>query len=134
MAWRRARATDGFSPRRRTRHGASLPESGSLSSAFYRALDKEVFAECRTGQSHAPGNDHIYREQDYQHTKTLGKDLFTECQTLGKDRRSAKGRQQPSIAYGRYLCQESRFGTRQRCYFAECIKPDTRQAILCRVS
>jgi hypothetical protein len=36
----------------------SLPESGSLPSAFYWALDKEVFAECRARQSPALDNTH----------------------------------------------------------------------------
>jgi hypothetical protein len=95
---------------------------GTLPNAFFRALG-EVFAECHTRQSPTLGNAHVYRERDSRHTKTLGKDLFTECQALGEGRRSAKGRQQPSIADDRYLCRESGFGTRQSSYFAECLKP-----------
>jgi hypothetical protein len=34
---------------------------GSLLSAFCRALDKEAFAECRTRQSPALGNEFVYR-------------------------------------------------------------------------
>jgi hypothetical protein len=88
--------------------------------------------------------------------RALGKVLFsvtiafTESRTLGTERHSAKtvlpsakhstnddSRQRvvssPSIADDRYLCRVSGFGTRQRSYFAECRKPDTRQTILCRV-
>jgi hypothetical protein len=48
----------------------TLPKSalcrvlGALPSAFCRVLDKDVFAECRTRQSPALGNDRVYREQD----------------------------------------------------------------------
>jgi hypothetical protein len=62
------------------------------------------FAECfllGTRQSPALGNDRVYREQDSRHRNTLDKDVFAECQTLGEWRRSAKGRQQLSIAGGR---------------------------------
>jgi hypothetical protein len=64
----------------------------ALRSAFCRALDKEVFAECHTRQSPTLGNDRVYREQDSWHRKTLGKESFAECQSLGERRRSAKGR------------------------------------------
>jgi hypothetical protein len=73
------------------------------------------------------GNDHVYREQDSQHWKTLGKVLFVECQTLSEGRCSAKGHQQPSIANDHYHCREPGFGTRQRSYFAKCLKPDTQK-------
>ena len=86
-----------------------------------------------TRQSPILGNDHVNREQDPRHRKTLGKDLFVECETLGERRRSAKGRQQSSIGDGRYLCRAPGSGTRQRSYFTECCKPDTRQTLLCRV-
>jgi hypothetical protein len=82
-------------------HETTTPESGSLPSAFYRALVKEFFAECRTQQSHTLGNDHVYREQDSRHRKKLGKDRFAKCLTLGERRRSAKGHQQSSIANDR---------------------------------
>jgi hypothetical protein len=52
--------------------------------------------------------------------KTLGKDRFTERQALDERRSSAKDRQQPSIADGRYLCRVPGVDTRQRRYFAEC--------------
>jgi hypothetical protein len=108
----------------------SLPESGSLPSAWR-------FAECflsSTRQSSTLGKNHIFREQESRHRKTLVKNCFAECRTLGEWRRSTKGHQQPSIADGRYLCRASSFGTRQRSYFAECAKPDTRQTMLCQVS
>jgi hypothetical protein len=79
------------------------------------------------------GNDRVYRELDSRHKKTLGKDNFTECQTLDEGRLSAKGRQQPSIADGRYLYRVPDFGTRQRSYFAECPASSTRPSILCAV-
>ena len=58
--------------------------------------------------------------------KTLGKDTFVECSTLGERQLSAKGRQPPSKADGHYLCREPSSGTRQtrstlgRASFAEC--------------
>jgi hypothetical protein len=92
------------------------------------------FVGCCIRQSHTLGNNYVYWEQDSQHRKTLAKDRFAECQTLGEQRRSVKGRQQPSIANDRYLCRVSGFGTQQKNYFAKCLKPDTRQTMLCRVS
>jgi hypothetical protein len=52
---------------------------GAFMSVFCRSLDKEVFAEYRTRQIPALGNDCVYREHDSQHRKTLGKDNFAEC-------------------------------------------------------
>jgi hypothetical protein len=66
-------------------------------------------------------------------SRTLDKDLFIECQTLGERRRSVKCHQQPSIADGRYLCRALDIGTRQKSYFAECRLPDTWQVMLCQV-
>jgi hypothetical protein len=79
----------------------TLPETGSLPSA-------RRFAECflsGTRQSFSLSNDRVCREQVSRYRKTLGKDNFAECQTLGEQRRSAKDRQQPSISDGRYLCR-----------------------------
>jgi hypothetical protein len=56
----------------------SLPESGPLPSAFYQALGKKAFAESRTRQSPALGNELVYRVQDTRHRNTLGKDMFAE--------------------------------------------------------
>jgi hypothetical protein len=70
----------------------------ALPSVFCRALGKEVFAKCRTRQSPALGNDHVYWERDSRHKKTLDKDILAECQTLGERQHSAKGRQPPSKA------------------------------------
>jgi hypothetical protein len=56
----------------------------ALSSAFCRALDKNGFAESRTRRIPALGNELVYRVQDTRHMRTLGKDMFAECQTLGK--------------------------------------------------
>jgi hypothetical protein len=71
-------------------------------------IEIEHFVECflsGTRQSTALSNDCVYREQDSQHRNTLGKEIFAECQTLGERQRSTKGRQQPSKADGRYLCE-----------------------------
>jgi hypothetical protein len=100
-------------------------------------LSARRFAECfssGTQQSPALGNDHVYREQDSQERKTHGKDIFTECQILGERQHSAKSRQPPSKAGGRYICREPSPGTRQRSFFAECPPFDTRQSKLYRVS
>jgi hypothetical protein len=43
---------------------------GALPSAFCGALGKKVFADCRTQQSLALGNDRVYREQDSRHRNT----------------------------------------------------------------
>jgi hypothetical protein len=91
----------------------ALPESDSLPSAWR-------FAECfLSGTQQIPvlGTDRVYREQDSRHRNTLGKKIFTECQTLGERRRSANGRQQQLTAI----------------IFAECQTTDTRQSMLCRV-
>jgi hypothetical protein len=56
----------------------------SLPSAFSRALGKSAFVESHTRQSPALGNELVYRVQDTRHRKTLGKDRFAECETLGK--------------------------------------------------
>jgi hypothetical protein len=47
-----------------------------------------LFVECLlsgTRQSQALGNELIYRAQDTRHRTTLGKDIFAECLTLGKE-------------------------------------------------
>jgi hypothetical protein len=67
----------------------------ALPSAFSRALGKEGFAESRTRQSSALGNEPLYRVQDTWHRSALGKDMFAECQTLGKEgarQRAVSGR------------------------------------------
>jgi hypothetical protein len=69
--------------------------SASLPSAFCRALGKEGFAECHTRQSSALGNEPLYLVHDTRHRTTLGKDMFAECQTLGKEsaqQRAVSGR------------------------------------------
>jgi hypothetical protein len=53
----------------------------ALPNVFYRTLGKEVFPECRARQSLAVGNDHIYREQNSRHRKTLN---TRRTATLGK--------------------------------------------------
>jgi hypothetical protein len=75
-------------------------------SALCRVLDALPSAFLGTRQSPTLGNDHVYREQDARHMKTLD-----------ERRHSAKGCQQPSIADGRYLWRAPGFGTRQRSYF-----------------
>jgi hypothetical protein len=61
-----------------------MESRNTLCRVLFWALDKEVFAERQTRQSTTLGNDHVYREQDSRHRKTLDKDSFAECQTLGK--------------------------------------------------
>jgi hypothetical protein len=58
--------------------------SGSLPSAFCRTLDKDSFAESRTRQSPTLGNEVVHRVQDTRYWRTLGKNFFAECRTLGK--------------------------------------------------
>jgi hypothetical protein len=58
---------------------------GALPSAFCRALGKEVFVECRTRQSPALNNDHVYREQGSRYRNTLGKETCAECQHSAKN-------------------------------------------------
>jgi hypothetical protein len=43
----------------------------SLSSAFYRALGKHYFVECRPRQSPALGNETVYRVQDSRHSEAI---------------------------------------------------------------
>jgi hypothetical protein len=78
----------------------SLPKSGSLPSAFCRALGKVLLSVMTT---------------------------FTESRTLGIEIHSAKGHQQPSKADNSYFCRVPSPNTRQRSFFAECLTPDTRQ-------
>jgi hypothetical protein len=103
----------------------------ALPIAFCRALGKKVFVECRTRHSPTLSNDHICREQDSRHMQTLDKDRYAECQTLGERRRSAKDRQQLSIADDRYLCRAPLPGTVTTAFRCR-VSSDTRQR-LCRV-
>jgi hypothetical protein len=106
----------------------------SLPSAFSRTLDKEVFAESRTQQSPALGNELVYRVQDTRHRNTLVKHMFAEWQTLGKGgarQRAVSGRLKLTAVS---LCRGSRADTRQRGFFAECQISGTRQRPLYRVS
>jgi hypothetical protein len=69
---------------------STLPESEAL-------LSVGLFVECLlsgTRQSSALGNETLYRAQDTRHRTTLDKDMFAECQTLGKEsarRRAVSG-------------------------------------------
>jgi hypothetical protein len=98
----------------------------SLSSAFSRALGKEIFAESHTRQSPALGKEIVYRVQDTRHRETLGKH-FAERQTLGKDgarQRAVSGRLQLTTVS---LCRGPKVDTRQSRFFAECEISGTRQ-------
>jgi hypothetical protein len=98
----------------------SLPESGFLPSAFYRALGKDPFAECRPRQSPALSKEIIYRVQDTRHSEALGKERFAETQTLGKDgsrQRAVSGHLQLTAIS---LCRGPKVDTRQSRFFAEC--------------
>jgi hypothetical protein len=102
----------------------------ALPSAFCRALGKGGFAESRTRRNPALDNELVYRVQDTRHRQTLGKDMFAECQTLGKGgawQRAVSGRPK---ADGRQPLP--RVGTRQRGFFAECQIFSTRQRTLYR--
>jgi hypothetical protein len=59
-----------------------VPEA--LLSAFYRALGKADFAECRPRQSPALGKEIVYRVPGTRHRQALGKDCCAEGQALGK--------------------------------------------------
>jgi hypothetical protein len=74
----------------------------------------------------------------FTESRILGTEIHStkksaECRTLSERRRSAKGRQHPSIADGRYLCRAPSFGTQQSSFFAECFSSDTQHNTLCRV-
>jgi hypothetical protein len=105
----------------------------ALSSVFCQALGKEAFAESRTRQSHALGNELVYRVQDTRHRNTLGNDIFAECRTLGEggSRQRAVSDRLKLTAVN--LCREPRVGTRQRGFVAECQPADTRQRPLCQM-
>jgi hypothetical protein len=110
------------------------PVPASLSSAFSRAVGKAAFAESRTRQSPALGNELVYRVQDTRHRKTLGKDSFAEWQTLikgGSQQRVISGQ---SKADGRQPLPRAEVDTRQRGFFVECQISGTRQRPLYRVS
>jgi hypothetical protein len=94
--------------------------SGSLSSVFYRALDKEDFTESRTRQSPALGKELVYRVRDTRHREALGKYCIAERQTLDKDgarQRAVSGRLQLTAVS---LYRGPKAGTRQIRFFAEC--------------
>jgi hypothetical protein len=76
---------------------------GSLPSAFYRALDKEDFAESRTRQSPTLGKELVYRVWDTPHRETLGKN--------GARQRAVSDRLQLTAVS---LCRGPKAGTRQR--------------------
>jgi hypothetical protein len=97
------------------------------------ALGKGAFAESRTRQSPALGNELVYRVQDTRYRNTLSKVIFDEYRTLGKGgarQRAISGRLKLTTIN---LCRGLRVGTRQRGLFAECQPADTRQIPLYRV-
>jgi hypothetical protein len=99
----------------------------ALPSAFYHALDKEDFAQRRTRQSPALGKELVYRVHDTRHRETLGKAVFAERRTLGKDgsrQRAVSGHLQLTTVS---LCRGPKAGTRQSRFFAECQISGTRQ-------
>jgi hypothetical protein len=81
---------------RHYRNPALCRVPASLPSAFYRALGKEDFAESRTRQSTALGNELVYRVQDTRHRTTLGKEGARQRAVSG--RHKADGRQPLSSA------------------------------------
>jgi hypothetical protein len=91
-----------------------------LPSITYRALDKILFAECYSRRIMTLGIHILCRAPNTRHILTLGKGRFAECQTLGEMRLTTKGRQQPSISDGCYLCRVSRDRHTTKLFFAEC--------------
>jgi hypothetical protein len=80
----------------------------ALSSAFYRALGKEDFAERRTRQSPALGKELIYQVHDTRHNQALGKD--------GSRQRAVSGRLQLTAVS---LCRASNIWHSAKKVFAE---------------
>jgi hypothetical protein len=93
----------------------SLPESGPLPSAFYRALGKKAFAESCTRQSHALGNELVYRVQN-----TRQRHICRVANTRQRWR-SAKGRQRPSKADGRQPLPRAEDRHSAKTSFIECL-------------
>jgi hypothetical protein len=77
----------------------------SLPSAFCRALGKGCFAESRTRQSPALGNELVYRVQDTRHKKTLGKDGSRQRAISGRSK--VDGRQPLSSVEVRHSAKNS---------------------------
>jgi hypothetical protein len=101
----------------------------ALPSAFYRALSKADFVECRPWQSPAFGKELVYRVQDTRHSEALDKDCFAKRQTLGKDgsrQRAVSGRLQLMAVS---ICRGPKVGTRQSRFFAECQISGTLQRV-----
>jgi hypothetical protein len=94
---------------------------GALPSAFCWALGKEAFAESRTRQSPALGNELVYRVQNTRYRNTLGEG--------GSRQRAVSGHLKLTAVN---LCRGPRVGTWQRGFFAECRQADTRQRPLYR--
>jgi hypothetical protein len=93
----------------------SLPESWPCrvpASLPRAALGKVAFVESCTRQSPTLGNELVYRVQDTQHRKTLGKDTFAECQTLGKGGSRQRAVSDRSKADGRQSLPRAEVGTR----------------------
>jgi hypothetical protein len=101
--------------------------SEALSSAIYRALSKIVFVECHSRQIMALDTNLLWRDPNTRHTLTLGKCVFTECQSPDEMRHTTKSRQQTFIADDRYLCRVFGVDTRQNNFFIECPPVSTRQ-------
>jgi hypothetical protein len=69
---------------RHYRNPALCRVPAALPSAFYRALGKADFAECRPRQSPALGKAMVYRAPGTRHRQALGKDCCAEGQALDK--------------------------------------------------
>ena len=92
----------------------------ALPSAFYRALGKADFAECRPRQSPALGKAIVYRAPGTRHRQALGKDCCAEGQALGKhgSRQRAVSGRLPLTAVS--LCRVSNILHSANIVFAEC--------------
>jgi hypothetical protein len=107
---------------------------GALSSVFSRALGKDSFAESHTRQSPTLGNEVVYRVQDTRCRRTLGKNFYAECRTLGKEGARQRAVNDRLKLTAVNLCRGPSVVTRQRGFFVECPPAGTRQRQLCRVS
>jgi hypothetical protein len=105
---------------RHYRNPALYRVPAALPSAFYRALGKADFAECRPRQSPAIGKSMVYRAPGTRHRQALGKDCRAEGQALGKHdarQRAVSGRL-PLTAVS--LCRVSNIWHSANIVFAEC--------------
>jgi hypothetical protein len=93
-----------------------------------------LFAECRTRQSPALGNDHVYREQDSRYRKTLGKKSLPSAKhsANGNARQRAVSRRLKLTAV--IFAESQVLALGKEASLPSAPPSDTRQSKLCRVS